>query len=550
MKTNILKKPLLYISIFFLSFQVSIAQNITSDIDALIAKKYSKDGPGISLLIAKNGKAIYQNQNGLANIELQVPINENSVFEVGSITKQFTAVCILMLEEQGKLSINDEITKYIPDYPTNGQTITIHHLLNHTSGIKSYTSMPSFRKQDRIDLTPSELIDVFKNEPMDFNPGESYRYNNSGYVLLGHIIEVISKQSYADFLQENIFTPLKMNASYYGSMKKIIPNRASGYSPNSEGMANANYLSLTLPYAAGSIMSTTGDLLIWQNAMSANKLISNAIYEKATNGSILNNGEDINYGYGWMKGDISGSRTIEHSGGIYGYQSNGIYFPDEDIYVIGLTNFNGSDVGNFTNEVAAIAIGKPFYSEKDGISLTEKQLQKWVGTYQFDENVVRYISVKNGKIYSQREGSDQMQIIPFSENTFGFLGSRTSYEFSIKDGKKQALFKGRTSSIGKEIDKAPPTEKKEIALSEDALKKFLGTYEIQPGFAITVLLENGKLLGQATGQPKFELTPYAENAFLVKAVKAELVFDRDEQGVATGLTLHQNGAKVPGKKVK
>ena len=163
MKTS--SKTLLYFSFFFLFINTSIAQNLTSDVDALISEKYAKDGPGISLLIAKNGKTIYKNQQGLANMELQVPINENSVFEIGSITKQFTSVSILMLEEQGKLNLNDEITKYIPDYPTKGQKITIHHLLNHTSGIKSYTAMPSFRVQDRKDMTPTELIDVFKNEP-------------------------------------------------------------------------------------------------------------------------------------------------------------------------------------------------------------------------------------------------------------------------------------------------------------------------------------------------------------------------------------------------
>lgn len=551
MKTKKTIQTLFFLSFLLTGFHSAIAQNLTTDIDALISETYPKDGPGISLLIAKNGKTIYKNQGGLANIELQVPINGNSVFEIGSITKQFTSVSILMLEEQGKLSLNDDITKYIPDYPTKGQKITIHHLLNHTSGIKSYTGMPSFRKLDRTDMTPTELIDVFRNEPMDFNPGESYRYNNSGYILLGHIIEVITKSSYADFIQKNIFTPLGMNASYYGSMKKIIPNRASGYTPNEEGVVNANYLSLTLPYAAGSIMSTVDDLLLWQNAIRTHKLITKESFEKATNGSVLNNGEKIAYGYGWRTNNFVGSRTIEHSGGIYGFTANEIYFPKEDIYVIGLTNSNGSNVVNFVQQVAATAIGKPFHNKKDAISLSEPKLKKWTGSYQFDENIVRFITVKDGKIFSQREGAGKIEIFPMSENTFMFPESRSSYTFSMNGSKKEVSFHGNgTKSIGKEIDKAPPAEKKEITLSGGILQEYIGTYQLAPTFSIVITVEGNNIYGQASGQSKFQLFPYSETEFFLKAVKAEVSFQKDDQGKVTSLTLNQNGRQMPGKKVK
>jgi CubicO group peptidase (beta-lactamase class C family) len=542
-------KALTCFSVFFLVISTAFSQNLTSKVDALIAETYPDNNPGISLLIAKNGKTIYQNQGGLANVELQVPINENSVFEIGSITKQFTSTAILMLEEQGKLSLDDEIAKYIPDYPTNGHTITIHHLLNHTSGIKSYTSMPSFFKLDRTDMTPTELIDVFKNEPMDFDPGEDYKYNNSGYILLGHIIEVISKETYADFIQKNIFTPLEMTSSYYGSMKKIIPNRASGYSPRKEGMANANYLSLTLPYAGGSLMSTTGDLLKWQNAVRTYKLISKESYDKATNGSVLNNGKKIDYGYGWSSGDVSGSSTVEHSGGIYGFAANGIYFPKEDIYVIGLTNFDGSNVVGFTRKVAALAIGKPFYDSKDAISLSEDKLKQWEGTYQFDENIIRYITVKDGKIFSQREGSGKLEIFPLSEKTFMFPESRSSYTFGIKNGKKEVIFSGSEETVGKEIDKAPPAERKEITLATEVLEQYIGSYQIREGFNIDITVENGKIFGEATGQPKFQFFPYSETGFFLKAFEAEVTFEKDDQGKVTGMNLHQNGRTTPAKKL-
>ncbi len=551
MKVKTQTKPLLYFSFFFLFINSIIAQNLKSDVDALIAEAYPKDAPGVSILIAKNGKTIYTNSSGMANMELNVPLNSNSVFEIGSITKQFTAISILMLQEQGKLNVTDNITKYIPDYPTNGKTITIHHLLNHTSGIKSYTSMPSFRASARKDMTPTELIDVFKNEPMDFDPGEQYRYNNSGYILLGHIIEVVSKLSYAEFIEKNIFKPVGMTSSYYGSMKKIIPNRASGYSKPGNNYVNADYLSLTLPYAAGSIMSTVGDLLKWQNALSANQLVKRSTLEKAINGSSLNNGKKINYGYGFIAGDLNGSPTIEHSGGIFGYSTNGIYFPKEDIYVIGLVNCDCSSASRIVNKVAATAIGKPFHHKKNAVALNETQLKKWVGAYQYENNVVRYVTVSEGKIYSQREGSDKIEIYPTSENTFVFDGSTTSYIFAMQGNKKEAtMIVNGEKRLGKEIDKAAPAEKKEITLPAEELQQFVGTYELAPTFSIQISVREGKIFGVATNQPEVQLFPYSKNAFFLKVVKAEIIFNKNEEGKVVSLTLHQNGQQVPGKKVK
>ncbi|MBL4604241.1 MAG: serine hydrolase [Flavobacteriaceae bacterium] len=551
MKTKKYSRAILIFTCLFLLVNSITAQNLKSNVDAIIAQDYLKDAPGISILIAKNGKTIYTNATGLANMELEVPLSSNSVFEIGSITKQFTSISILMLEEQGKLSITDNITKYIPDYPTHGKTITIHHLLNHTSGIKSYTAMQSFVSQARKDMTPTELIDVFKDEPMDFDPGEKFRYNNSGYILLGHIIEVITKNSYADFIEKNIFEPVGMTSSYYGSMKKIIPNRASGYSKRNNNIVNADYLSLTLPYAAGSIMSTVGDLLKWQNALNANQLIKRSSLEKAIHGSTLNNGEKINYGYGLIASNLNGSQTIEHSGGIFGYSTNGIYLPKEDVYVIGLTNCDCSNAKQIVSKVAATVIGKPFYNKKDAITLNETQLKKWVGSYQFDENVIRFVTIKDGKIYSQREGSDKLEIHPMSESTFMFDGSTTSYKFAMKNGKKEAtMTTNGKKTIGKEINKGAPAEKKEITLSGEILQQYVGTYELAPTFSIKISVRESRIFGVATGQPEVELFPHSKNAFFLKVVKAEIIFDRNELGKVTQLTLHQNGQKMPGKKVE
>lgn len=481
------------------------AQNLESQIDDILKATYKINEPGATALVYKNGEVIYRKAFGNANLELGVPMQPEYVFEIGSITKQFTAIAILMLEEQGKIKVEDPITKYISDYPTNGKTITIHHLLNHTSGIKSYTSLQSFMKHARTDMTPSELIDKFKNEPMDFEPGEKFLYNNSGYVLLGHIIEIITGESYADFIQKNIFDKVGMSNSHYGSMKKLINNRATGYQQNDNGYVNADYLSLTLPYAAGSLMSNVDDLLKWQKALNTNKLISQKTYEKAINGSSLNNGEHIVYGYGLSAGKIQGSKSISHGGGIFGYTTQGIYMPEEDVFVSVLTNCDCNSPGGVANRITALVIGKPFLDKADAITLSEAKLKKWVGTYEFPDGAIRFITINDGKIFSQREGSTKMEIYPMSESMFIFEDGDITYNFSVVNGKKEAEFKTDETVIGSEIDKAPPAEVKEITLSLEVLKQYIGKYELQPGFVIEITVNEGKIYAQATGQGKNEI---------------------------------------------
>lgn len=549
MKHKFFTKTIALFSFFLLiSFSIQ-AQNLTSQVDEYLLSHSLPNAPGASVLIAKDGKAIYKKAVGMANLELNVPLSTDHVFEIGSITKQFTAVSILMLEEQGKLKVEDNITKYIPDYPTHGKTITIHHLLNHTSGIKSYTSMENFIKNARTDMSPTQLIDVFKNEPMDFDPGEKFLYNNSGYILLGHIIEVVSGQSYAEFIHDHIFSKLGMKSSYYGSMSKIIPNRASGYQ-DKNGFVNADYLSLTLPYAAGSIMSTVDDLLIWQNAISANKLIKSSSLEKAINGSTLNNGKKIPYGYGWSQGSVNGSDTYEHSGGIFGYVTNGIFLPNENTYVIALSNCDCSNVGVISKKIAAMAIGKPFPSIKDAITLNNDKLKKWAGAYEFPDGAIRHITVEKDKIYSQREGGAKLEIYPMSESKFIFEEGDITYNFNKKDGKKQAEFITDESVIGNEIDKAPPAEQLEITLAPDVLKQYIGKYELQPGFVIEITVNGNQIFAQATGQPQFEIFAENEDNFFLKVVEAKLIFSKDDDGNVYMATLHQGGQQMPGKKIE
>ncbi len=530
------------------------AQNLEKEINEIITDEYSANEPGVSILVAKDGETIFRKAYGKANLELDVDLKPENVFELASISKQFTAVAILMLEEQGKLSLEDNITKYIPDYPTNNKIITIHHLLNHTSGIKSYTEIDAFMEIARKDLSPKEIIEVFKNEPMDFDPGEKFLYNNSGYVLLGYIIEVITEDTYENYIEKNIFEKLSMSSSYYGSMKELITNRAYGYQVKNGNYVNADYLSLTIPYAAGSLMSTVDDLLKWQNAITNNTLIKRTSLEKAINGSTLNDGEKIDYGYGWSKVTIQGSEGMKHSGGIFGYSTDGIFLHDENVYVIGLSNCNCKNVNGVTKKIAAMVIGKPIPDKRDAITVKEEELKKWVGAYQFEENITRHIILRDGKIYSLREEENpiEYEIYPMKDGSYIFDGGTVFYRFSVtKDGNRQAVFNSDGKSfIGKGIDKDLPAEKSSIAVSIETLRKYIGTYELQPNFSIDITVERSSLFAQATGQPKFEIFAETENKFFFKVVTADITFHKDETGKINSLMLNQGGKQMPAKKIK
>jgi CubicO group peptidase (beta-lactamase class C family) len=524
------------------------AQNFDKEFDKVIESAYKSGEPGAAVLLAKEGKVLYRKAFGKANIELDVPMKPEMVFEIGSITKQFTAVSILMLMEQGKLSLTDDVTKFIPDYPTHGHKITIHHLLTHTSGIKSYTGMQEWVPLWRKDMSPEEMIDLFKNQPMDFAPGERYQYNNSAYFMLGYIIEKASGQTYQQFLEEHIFKPLQMNNSYYGSHKQIIRNRAAGYQ-NQDGFNNTEYLSLTQPYAAGSIMSNVDDLLKWQIAIRDHKLVKKETIQLAFTDYKLNNGKPIHYGYGWSLNEINGSPTIEHGGGIFGYTTNGIWLPKEDVYVVMLTNRDDMGPGDISTRIAAIAIGKPFPEASKSIAVKSESLKNLAGAYEFEDGSIRSIIYEDGVLCSQRQGSSRFKLIPVAENKFAYENSFSTIEFANdRGGEKVVVFKNRIDEVkGRKSDKVIE-EKKEVSLTPEQMQPFVGEYEIQPGFSLKVTLENGHLMTQATGQAKFEIFPESPVKFFLKVVDAQLEFQRNADGNVDSLILYQGGAEIKAMK--
>ena len=412
---------MIWVLIMGITFQENSlrGQNIEQRIDELLQDVYPDGEPGCVALVTRQNQILYKKAFGSANLELNVPMRTEMVFEIGSLTKQFTSVSTLILIEQGKTALSDPISNYLDFCPDAWKSITIRHLLNHTSGIKNLTSMEILSKVSRQDFTPREVIALFEKEPLDFQPGESWNYSNSGYVILGYIIEKITGQEYGNFITENIFKPLKMNNSFYGNWSRIIKNRVSGYQKK-ESLINADYLSFTLPYSAGALMMTVEDFYTWNQALHNYQIVKKETLDQAFIKGRLNNGSVTDYGYGWFISELNGSKVYEHTGGIYGQTSYAAYLPAEQVLVVLFTNRDDRIPAPFAKEIATIVIGnaEPTVEKDSKIDLTPETIQKYVGEYEIRKDMVLCVSLKKDQLFIQPSGQPKLRIIPVSPTAF------------------------------------------------------------------------------------------------------------------------------------
>jgi len=367
-----------------------------------------------SVLVARDGKVLLSRGYGSANFEWEIPNSPTTKFRLGSITKQFTAASVLLLEERGKLKTDDPVKKYMPDAPVAWDKITIYHLLTHTSGIPSFTGFPDYPSTESVATTPEQLVTRFRDKPLEFQPGEKWNYSNSGYVLLGYLIEKISGQSYNEFVQKNIFDPLGMKDSGYDSNSAIIPHRAEGYTPRPKGPEHAGYIDMSIPFSAGALYSTTEDLLRWEQGLFGGKLLSAASLQKMT--TPFKN----DYAFGVGVRDDQGHRVIEHGGGIEGFNTQLAYYPDDKLVIAVLGNLNGGAPSAIAAKLGSVAHGERVVlaSERKEIIVAPKVLAAYVGTYEITANFQFIVTLDGDHLVTQATGQQKIPIFPESETMF------------------------------------------------------------------------------------------------------------------------------------
>lgn len=530
------------------------SSSLTARLDAAVAAHYNAEEPGAVVLVARDGKTLLRKGYGLADIDRRIPMDPSMALRIGSVTKQFTAAAILMLEEQGKLRLDDEVTRYLPGFNTHGQTITIEHLLTHTSGVYNYSRKHDFTDSQHLEASVDQLIASFKDEPLDFSPGTRWAYSNSGYVLLGAIIEKVSGEAYADFIHTRILAPLGMeHSAYEGRDARALP-RATGYAREKGVLVRAAPLSPSKTYAAGALVSTVDDLARWDGAIGAGKLLKPASWQKMASAYRLADGRSSGYGYGWETGKLQGLPMVAHGGNTNGYSTYIMRVPGERLFVAVLSNAQYGIVQPdvVATRAAAIAIGKPL-PEFRPIAMTRQELEAFTGVYQAAGQPPRKLAVAGGALVMQRPDRPAVTLLPHAANAFFIDKSLTHLEFSRDVHGKVTQLTLHQDGVAHAIPRLGdlPAERKPVVLPASVLDAYAGAYQMAPGFVLEVTREGDQLAGQATGQPQLNLLALAEGEFFVRQIdSASVRFEKGADGTVTGLVWTQKGRSRPAPKIR
>ena len=525
-------------------------------------------------LVAENGKVVFKGGFGMANMEWNIPNTPDTKFRLGSITKQFTATLTLQLVEQGKIKLDAKLSDYLPDYRKDvGEKVTIHHLLTHTSGIPSYTSQPGFFENvSRNPYKVDEFVKKYASGDLEFEPGSKFSYNNSGYFLLGAIIEKVTGKSYEQALKENIFDPAGMKNTGYDHHNTLMAKRASGYNKTADSYVNAAYLDMSIPYAAGSMYSTVEDLYLWDQALYTDRLLS------AQSKALMYKPFLQNYAYGWVVTNASFKlkdqplQVITHGGGINGFTTTIQRFPQEHNLIVLLDNTSTTYLDRLSEAIAKIIYNQPYEPPKSSITerlnktISEKGIEAGIAeyrdlkanqsaTYDFGErelNQLGYQLMAAGKTKEALEIFKlNVEAYPKAFNTYDSLAEAYARldqrELAIQNFKKSLELNPGNTNAAEQLKKL---EKPPVTVDAKVFDAYVGEYELAPNFVLRVFREGDKLMTQATGQSAFEIFAESETTFAPRTFNAKLTFVKDADGKVTSVKLLQNGREINGKKIQ
>ena len=382
--------------------------------DEVVRASFEADEFTGAVLVARDGEVLLDRGYGFANREWSVPNDGDTKFRLGSVTKQFTAVAIMLLNERGLVDLDAPVKTYLPDAPDAWDGVTVRHLLTHTAGVPNFTDFDDYGASKTLPATIDSLIGRFRDRPLDFQPGEGWSYSNSGYILLTAIVEKASGRSYADFVAETLFQPLGMADSGYDSHAAVLPRRASGYAPTARGIVNADYIDMSIPQGAGALYSTTRDLLKWEQGLFGGRLLTPASL------ALLTTPVRNQYAFGLAVTQAGGNTTIAHSGGIEGFNTHMAWDPDRRMTVIVLGNLNGPGSDQVAGSLMALARGETvtLASERQAVAVAPEVLRSYEGVYELAPTFAITISVVDGKLMAQATGQDAFELHPESDSRF------------------------------------------------------------------------------------------------------------------------------------
>lgn len=519
--------------------------------DARFSSLFPSDGPGAAVLVARNGKVLFEKGYGLADIGNQVPVTPQTRFRIGSVTKQFAAAAILKLQEEDQLKLTDPLSRFVSNFP-RGDEVTLHHLLSHTSGIHSYTSQPDFVEKVTTEIQPQTLVEAIRKFPYDFNPGERWLYNNSGYFLLGAIIEKVSGKPWGDYLRQTWFAPLQMNHTGVHVATEILPQEAYGYSYENGRLIKAHPWNMSWAGTAGALYATVGDLFRWNEAVFSHQVLSESSLASAftpvktkEESTASTEPKDTGYGYGWAIDRFRGLKEISHGGGLQGFVSYLLRLPEANFTAVVLVNaappppgVNPTELARDLAEFYLPEVLAPRTQPQVDATVTAEDLAALVGRYDYGSAFME-ITRQDNRLFAQLTGQPKFEIFPKSPTHFFWKVVDAEITFlKDTDGK---VTEARHRQGGQTLRAPKVTDPPTLTVPTEILDRYVGRYDYGGGAVLTVTREGTRLFAQLTGQPRFEIFPRSKTEFHWKVVPAQVTFVNDASGQVSKVIHEQGG---------
>jgi CubicO group peptidase (beta-lactamase class C family) len=420
------------------------SENISQSLDKYMQTQQEVNGFMGSVLVVKGEEVLLSKGYGKANLEHDIANTPDTKFRIGSISKQFTAAAILKLQEQGLLNVHAPLSTYLPEYP-RGNDITLHHVLTHSAGIPSFNHLEDYLVVKKLPTTPSQIVDRFKEWPLEFEPGTKFNYSTSGYTLLAYVTEQRSGKSYADFLEDEFFRPLELNNTGEEKPELVMPQRASGYRYKGK-YSNADYIDMSVPTGGASLYSTTRDLYQWTRLLHGGRVLEPTSFEAMKTPFFLgaltfSDGTKTDYGYGLIIGNWEDQQGIGHNGGIEGFSASAFYYPKSDLTIVVLCNVeNTCSASTMLSALSDIVFGKdvPLVVKRVAIDVDPAILMRYVGDYELRPDLILSIRLTNNQLTAQAIGQRKFELFASSETDF-FTVFFEGATFLVEEGKVNEL---------------------------------------------------------------------------------------------------------------
>jgi CubicO group peptidase (beta-lactamase class C family) len=421
--------------------QLPAGDELGNRVDAVAKQLLSRHTAGVSIAVAREGRLILARGYGMANVEHSVAVTPETVFHIASISKNILAAVVLQLVDQGKLRLDDDVTKYVPEAPTQGRRVTVRQLLNHTSGIYSFTSLPNAADNERLELTHEQVLRLIKDRPFDFEPGTRWRYDNSAFYLAGMVVERVTKQEYGAYVREHVFKPLGMSSASLCYARMIVPHLASGYEVDGGALVNAAFMTWKLPFAGGAVCATATDLAKWQAALDSGRVLTPSSLALMRTPTTLADGTKIDYGLGTRLGSLDGHRVLGH----YGGESRGGFrpllesFPADHLTIVILMNMGDAASPSpvaVAPEIARAALGLAKKNTLLDLPVPGAELAALSGKYDSNEGPVE-IFARHGKLHYRIPGSQiEGVLLRQAENVYA-IDENSEAHFLVRDGRAE-----------------------------------------------------------------------------------------------------------------